>query len=191
MPAYTWVRMAAGIQSVRGEIQRGRCEADSSSMTRSTIPRRRTASHGPDLLCGQPIGGKGFPLYVATAMSVRRREGIPALRPTRSRSGGEQLLQFARLVQLADDIGAADELALDVELGNRGPVGEVLDALADLRILEHVDRMEFLHAAGLQDLNDAGGEPALRNLRRALHEEHHRVRLDLLLDALLNVHVYS
>ena len=54
MPAYTRLRMSSGIQRVSGEIQRGRSEADWLSMTRSTIPSRRTASHGPDLLCGPP-----------------------------------------------------------------------------------------------------------------------------------------
>ena len=40
---------------------------------------------------------------------------------------------------LADDVAAADELALDVELRDGRPVGEALDALADAHVLEHVD----------------------------------------------------
>ena len=35
---------------------------------------------------------------------------------------GEQLLQFTGLEHLADDVAAADELALDVELRNGRPV---------------------------------------------------------------------
>src|SRR5256885_1258423 len=45
--------------------------------------------------------------------------------------GCQQLLQLARLVHLHHDVRAADELALHVELGDRGPVAVVLDALAD------------------------------------------------------------
>src|SRR5688500_11541553 len=54
----------------------------------------------------------------------------------------EELLELAGLVHLHHDVGAADELALDVELGHGRPVGIVLHALADLRILEDVDGLE-------------------------------------------------
>jgi len=40
--------------------------------------------------------------------------------------------EFAGLEQLADDVAAADELALDVELGNGRPVRIGLDAVAQI-----------------------------------------------------------
>src|SRR5262249_44411062 len=49
------------------------------------------------------------------------------------RSGGRHVARgeppgaLARLVHPVDDVGAADELALDVELRHRRPVGEFLD----------------------------------------------------------------
>ena len=57
---------------------------------------------------------------------------------------------------------AADELAVDVELRDRRPVGVLLDALADLGVGEHVDAGELVHAAGVQDLHGERGEAALR-----------------------------
>ena len=68
-----------------------------------------------------------------------RPRRAPATRPpVRTAAAGsgrllrEQLLQLARLVHLAQDVAAADEFAVDVELRNRRPVGVFLDALADL-----------------------------------------------------------
>ena len=75
----------------------------------------------------------------------------------------------------------------DVELRDRRPVGVVLDALADVLVLEHVDGLQVVDAAGLQDLDGAAGKAAHRELRRALHEQHHAVALDEVVDALLNV----
>src|SRR5215469_11151193 len=97
----------------------------------------------------------------------------------------EHVLELAVFVHLADDVAAADELALDVELRNRRPVGEFLDALTDRRIGEHVDTFE-LDAQLREDLHDAGGEAALWENRRALHEEHDTVVGDILLDAVGN-----
>jgi len=100
----------------------------------------------------------------------------------------QQLLQLARLVHLLHDVRAADELAVDVELRDGRPVGEFLDALADVRVLQHVDAEELLHAAGIERLHRERGKAALRELGRALHVEHHRVGGDLLPDFVLGVH---
>src|SRR5471032_3108913 len=80
------------------------------------------------------------------------------------KSGGQQGLQLARFVHLHQDVRAADELAVDVQLRDRRPVGVVLDALAHFAVLEHVDRLQVAHAAGLEDLDGAAGEAALRKL---------------------------
>ena len=45
---------------------------------------------------------------------------------------------------LAHDVRAADELALHIELGDGRPVGEGLDALAQLVVLQHVDADELV-----------------------------------------------
>jgi hypothetical protein len=50
----------------------------------------------------------------------------------------EQGLQLTGLEHLLDDVAAADELAVDVELGDGRPVGEGLDALAHVVALQHV-----------------------------------------------------
>src|SRR3546814_5496734 len=72
-------------------------------------------------------------------------------------------------------------LALHVELRDGRPVAEVLDALADAGVLQHVDAFE-LHIEVREDLDDGGREAALREHRRALHEKHHLVVVALLLD---------
>ena len=54
--------------------------------------------------------------------------------------GTDQLLQLAAFEHLHHDVGPADELAFDVELWNRRPVGIFLDASADLGVLKDVHR---------------------------------------------------
>jgi hypothetical protein len=41
----------------------------------------------------------------------------------------------------------------------------------------------------IEDLNDLSGEPALRKLRRALHEQHDVVRLHFIGDELFDAHI--
>src|SRR3546814_3629517 len=76
-------------------------------------------------------------------------------------AGVQQVGQFAGLEHLADDVAAAHELALDVELRDGRPGRIVLDPVADRRVLEHVDALE-LDAEVAQHLNDYGREAALR-----------------------------
>src|SRR3546814_12097078 len=54
------------------------------------------------------------------------------------RNAVHQLMQFAGFPHLHHDVGAADELALHIELRDRRPVGIVLDALTDFHVLQHV-----------------------------------------------------
>src|SRR3546814_4299647 len=84
------------------------------------------------------------------------------------------ILQLAGLEHLANNVAAADELALHVELREGRPVAEVLDALADAGVLQHVDAFE-LHIEVREDLDDGGRVAALREHRRALHEKHQLV----------------
>ena len=96
----------------------------------------------------------------------------------------EDLLQFAGLEHLADDVAAADELALNVKLRDRRPVRKFLDALAHRRVGEDVDAFE-LDAEMAEDLDHGRRETALRENRRAFHEEYDRRLADLLADAIL------
>src|SRR5262245_40143863 len=95
---------------------------------------------------------------------------------------GQEVAQLAGARHLAHDVAAADEFALHIELRDGRPLGEILDPLADGGIGQHVHAFEF-HAEVGQHLHDGGGESALREDGRALHEEQHVVFLDVLLDA--------
>src|SRR3954465_5951863 len=101
---------------------------------------------------------------------------------------GKQLLQFAGLEHLADDVAAADELALDVELRNRRPVRIGLDAVAQLGRFKHVEAL-VADPDVVEDLHHLAGKTALRKLRRSLHEQHDVLRLHFVVDELLDVHL--
>src|SRR5262249_10388022 len=94
---------------------------------------------------------------------------------------GQQFLQLALLEHLANDVATSHELALDVELRNRGPLREALDALAEAHVFEHVDVL-VVDADILKDLRDLAGEAALRHLLRAFHEQDHIVGRNRLAD---------
>src|SRR3954469_25248833 len=56
------------------------------------------------------------------------------------RLDGERLGELAGLVHLADDVAAADQLAVDEQLGDRRPVRDRAQLLADARVRKDVDR---------------------------------------------------
>eukprot|EP01026_Neomeris_dumetosa_P021690 TRINITY_DN18909_c0_g1_i3.p4 TRINITY_DN18909_c0_g1~~TRINITY_DN18909_c0_g1_i3.p4 ORF type:complete len:117 (+),score=6.80 TRINITY_DN18909_c0_g1_i3:350-700(+) len=85
---------------------------------------------------------------------------------------GKVLHQFAGLEHLADDVTTADELALDIKLGDRRPLGKLLDALTDFRIDQDIDALEA-HAQMGEHLDHRSGKSALRKDRAALHEQNH------------------
>src|SRR5450756_2641142 len=99
----------------------------------------------------------------------------------------ERLLQFAGLEHLAHDVAAADELALHIELRNGRPVGIGLDAVPQVGGIQHVEAFVG-DAQVVEDLHHLPGKPALRKLRRALHEQHHVVSLHFIDDELLDAH---
>jgi hypothetical protein len=88
---------------------------------------------------------------------------------------------------LANDVAAADELALDVELRDGRPLGIGLDSVSQVVRLEHVQAL-IGHAEVIEDLHHLPGKPAHRELRRALHEQHHVVAFDLVVDELVDGH---
>src|SRR5687768_9997116 len=73
----------------------------------------------------------------------------------------DQLFELAAFEHLHHDVRPADELALDVQLGHRRPVAVMLDALADLGVLEHVDRLVG-HAKMVEDRHRPARKTALR-----------------------------
>lgn len=98
--------------------------------------------------------------------------------------------QFAVLVQLQHNIAATHELPVDEDLRNRRPIGELLDALPQILVLQHVMTVvrDAVHA---QDLNDGVAEAAFRCLRNALHEHDHFVVLHQLTDLVLVARHFS
>src|SRR3954469_16760122 len=52
----------------------------------------------------------------------------------------EEVGELAGLVHLGDDVATADELAVDEQLRDRGPVRDLRELLADTRVGEDVHR---------------------------------------------------
>ena len=78
---------------------------------------------------------------------------LPFLRPgTREREREREARRTHPVLEHFDhDVGAADELAVNVELGNGGPVGVGFDALPDGLVCEYIEGLE-LCVARLQHL---------------------------------------
>src|SRR6267142_2023557 len=98
----------------------------------------------------------------------------------------QRFCKLTRLVHLRDDVAASDEGAVDVELGDRGPVRERLDRLADLRVCQHIDGVKR-HAIVCKRSDNCGREAALRTRRAAFHKENDGVELDGLGDTRLRI----
>jgi hypothetical protein len=94
----------------------------------------------------------------------------------------EHAMQFARVEHRLDDVRTADQLAADVELRNRRPVAECLDAGADLFVGEHVHRLVVVEQR-VEAIGRGRGEAALRCVARALHEQDDAVVGEQRLDA--------
>src|ERR1022692_1420222 len=83
-------------------------------------------------------------------------------------------VKLPRRIHLTDNVAAANEFPIDIHLGYRRPLGELLDAVAQFGRSKHVDRF-VVQQAPIEDLHDLRREPALRRLARALHEEDHAI----------------
>src|SRR5262249_13857843 len=100
----------------------------------------------------------------------------------------ERLLELATLLELLDDVGAADELALDEDLRDRRPARDGGQVLPDLRIAQDVDRGHG-RAGAAERAQRAVGVAAHDELRCALHEEGDVRAVDDALDLLAVAHV--
>src|SRR5690606_22064485 len=90
-------------------------------------------------------------------------------------------LQLAGFGQLENDVAATDQLTLDPQLREGGPVGVLGQLGADIRILQDVHVGEFL-ATAHQRLYRTGGEAALRSIRSTLHVDQDGVAGNLVYD---------
>ena len=97
----------------------------------------------------------------------------------------QHLLELAALVHLQDDVAAADELAVHVELGDGRPAGVLLHALPNGRIGEHVEGL-VLGEIVVEHVHHPRAEAALGGPAMPLHEEHHGVAFDHGVDAALH-----
>src|SRR2546421_186524 len=79
------------------------------------------------------------------------------------------------------------QLALDIELRDGRPVRIGLDPVAQIVGFKDVQSL-VAHAEMVEDLHDLSGKAAHRELRGALHEQHHVIALDLICDELLDGH---
>src|SRR3546814_4188523 len=99
-----------------------------------------------------------------------------------------------RISDWSSDVCSSDlahELALHVELRDGRPIGIVFNALADLRVLEHVDRLEG-DAEMVEDRHRARRKTTLRKKSGALHEEDDVVLADDLVEAGFGVgHIFN
>ena len=142
--------------------------------------RRRRGAVGGRLVA---VAGRGARLAAARARKlagevVADLEGRGARLGRDRRLGGrvglrldaERVGELAGLVHLGHDVAAADQLALDEQLGDRRPVRDRAQLLADARIREDVDR-RVGRAERVQGGDRAGAEAAHGLLRAALHEE--------------------
>src|SRR3546814_363606 len=94
----------------------------------------------------------------------------------------EQLMQFAGIGHLLDDVRATDQLTVDIQLRNRWPIAEQLDAVADFGVGEYVHPV-IRHAKATQDADRLGREAALWRVGLAFHEQHGAVGIEQGLDA--------
>ena len=85
------------------------------------------------------------------------------------------------------DVASADEIALNVELRDRGPVGVDLDTIPQFGRVVHIERL-VRDPDVFEDLNQLARKPALWRLWRAFHEEHDVVRPYFVFDELFDAH---
>ncbi len=81
-------------------------------------------------------------------------------------------------MHLLEDVTPADKLTLNVQLGEGWPVRELLNALSDVLIKQHVNVLVVVNPVELEHLHGVVAEPASGHLFGALHKEHDIVVLD-------------
>src|SRR4051812_40214455 len=117
---------------------------------RNTPPKSRSAASVHASLADPNQAGKParpWAEQLAEAVLDAQRRGLDGLTLGGRLRGGRRLAaeplgDLAGLVHLGDDVAAADQLAVDEELGDRRPVRQPAQLLADARVGQDVDRGE-------------------------------------------------
>lgn len=92
------------------------------------------------------------------------------------------VVEVAAFHQLSDDIKAALELAMDVDLWEGGPLSVELQPLSDALVTEDIERLDVAVAASVDVLDEAASELAAWGIECALDEHHAGVCLDQVVD---------
>src|SRR5712692_1937926 len=116
---------------------------------------------------GRPPWGASTPGPRGQALFFRRR--------------ADERFQFAVRVHFANDIAPANELTVDIHLGDGRPVGVVLDPLTDGRIFEYVHAL-IRNIVRIQDLHGCRREATHGEARRAFHENEDLALFHLLIN---------
>lgn len=87
-----------------------------------------------------------------------------------------------------DYIAPTNELSLDVDLRNCGPIGEFLNALSHVLIGKHVHIFVVFHTVEFKHLSNIVTETASWHLLSALHEHNNIVLLDPFSELVVQLH---
>jgi hypothetical protein len=99
----------------------------------------------------------------------------------------EHLLEFVLLIHFDQDVGAAEEFPVNVDLGDGWPVRVFFNTLTHFLIGQHIKGFEG-YAKLIENLDHVVGEATLGHELVALHEDHDFVVFDELIDACLSFH---
>src|SRR5690606_32659647 len=171
-----------------GAARAGRVELDAQPLG---LHRDRIRAGPGDLEVGaevavdrqrQRVAGAGFVQRLAQHLRRGRGHGDAGGRGAVDRRPAQRLVELAAVGHLLDAGAAAHPFAADAPPRDRRPVAVHLDAFADLGVRQHVDGRE-LHPQAVEHARGLGGEPALRHVRLALHEQHDAVFAQQAVDA--------
>jgi hypothetical protein len=81
-------------------------------------------------------------------------------------------------MHLFDNIASPNELSLDIELRNSGPVRVFLDSFTDILISKDINILIVAEAVVLKHLDDIVGETTSGHLFASFHEKHDVIALD-------------
>jgi predicted dithiol-disulfide oxidoreductase (DUF899 family) len=192
-------RLPTGSQEIELELYRPPQQAPErrpADDERRRNPGKATADREPDVharmemraTCPEQLASVAAASPPVIDKPLDDRDGLlgAAAPEARAERRLELLLELAGLRQLLRDVGAADQLAADEDLRDRRPAGERRELLADLRVGEDVDSCHW-RARAAQRFQRPRRVPAHGPLRRALHEQGHRLVRDDLLDLLAHL----
>ena len=93
----------------------------------------------------------------------------------------KKTLKLARLKHLRHNVTPADQLPLDENLREGGPMGDLRKGGSNVRVRKDIHRMKGV-AEPLKDLDRAGREAALGRIRGPLYKNHDFIGVELVLN---------